>query len=93
MSYPHRCSKAGCRKRVTLAKKSKDYVVRSHALCPACGNDSLKLDANHRKESKRNRCNCDGAHYPHKRGSLVWCIHSTRQPSDDDWQSLYQIGA
>jgi len=81
MSYPYRCSKPGCRKRIALKQKIEQYVDGKN--CPACGKDSLKLDTNKRREGRRMRCSCDGYHFPHRKGSL-WCIHSTIVPTDDD---------
>jgi len=84
MSIPHRCSKAKCRKRVTLPRLVAQYVRVKK--CPACGCDSLKPDLAHRAESKRNRCNCDGLPFPHRIGS-IWCDHSTITPTDSDYMS------
>ncbi len=87
MSYPYRCSKAACRKRVSLPRKVEDYVYTKK--CPACKCESLKLDMAHRAESKRNRCGCDSKPWPHRKGSNPFCIHTTATPTDDDFQVFY----
>lgn len=86
MSHSYRCSKAGCRKRVSF-KHLKDWYVISK-LCPACGNDSLKLDMTRKTYNQANRCNCDGYHFPHRLGSL-WCNLNMSQRTDEDYQNRH----
>lgn len=87
MSYPYRCRRSICRKRVTFRKRIEHYTRTR--LCPVCGHDSLSLDLAKRREAKRNVCYCDGYHFPHRKGSAPWCKHATRLPSDQDYEEKY----
>ena len=87
MTYPYRCSKAGCRKRVSLPQHVEDY--KKDKLCPSCGCDSLKFDRNKRKYNRINSCDCAAYHFPHRAGSGVWCDQSTKQPTEQDYIERY----
>ena len=80
MSYNYRCSKRACRKRVSLKQPIERYARVK--LC-VCGHDSLKLDKAVKKQSKLNRCYCDGYHFPHNKNSL-FCVQSSRTPTNTE---------
>ena len=87
MSFPYRCSKAACRKRVSLPRHVGEYVrVKT---CPACGLDSLKFDANKRKNNRKNSCNCAAFPFPHRQGSSVFCDHSKELPTEEQYQQHF----
>lgn len=86
MSFPHRCSKTGCRTRKALKRPIDQYIRRP--LCPSCGQDSLKLDKAKQRENHSAKCKCDGYWFPHRKGSL-WCRHSTIVPTEEDYQTRY----
>ncbi|CAN0298503.1 unnamed protein product, partial [Chrysoparadoxa australica] len=72
MSWPYRCSRDGCRQRVTLRRPIERYVRKK--VCAACGKDSLRLDRWKQADHRRSRCHCAGWWFPHRRGSLQ-CWH------------------
>lgn len=85
MSRHYRCSKASCRKRVAIKG------MRLAPKCPSCGNDTLRRDRSHEKEGKANKCNCDASHYPHKKGSLVFCKFYQGVITDQDYENFYNM--
>lgn len=87
MSYPYRCSKAACRKRVSLPKHIGMY--KRVKLCPSCGHDSLKFDRNKRKENRKNACLCAAYPFPHRAGSSVWCDQAEGFPTTQDYIDRY----
>jgi hypothetical protein len=90
MSVPHRCSRRACRQRITLAKPITDYV--RVPVCPSCGHNSLKPDYSRKAYNRKHRCTCDGAPWPHRKGSIPFCTHYAGTPTDEDYQQLYAIG-
>lgn len=82
----YRCTHDGCRQRVSLARPREQYTRDPR--CPACG---LVLTGRRDREPQlratRDRCGCDGYAFPHRRGSGCWCTHSTRMPSDADYEA------
>ena len=81
MIYPCRCSNSKCRRRRTLPKRPDRYVAARHAACRFCGSP-LHLDryrASRRERYKADEvgrtCHCDGALWPHRRGSIRTCAH------------------
>lgn len=82
-----------CRKRKVLPKPIREYqrFVKS-LICSGCGGRSLYEDR-HRKEQKKNHvagyevCNCDGAHYPHRPGSVKLCEKNGVENGLDDIKS------
>lgn len=83
MTYPYRCVRTGCRKRVTL-KHTLEWYIRLKK-CPVCRKDSLKpaRDMMRRKRDKALTCMCDGYHFPHRGGSK-WCEDYKGVLTDDD---------
>jgi hypothetical protein len=80
LSYNYRCSRTGCRARITL--KQRIVIGRK---CPSCKKDTLKdCTATERARTKRRTCKCDGYHFPHSVGTEPWCVHSKRVPTDDE---------
>jgi len=88
--YPHRCSKAKCRQRISLPKLATQYVLVK--LCPGCNSDSLKHDKSRKAYTAKNTCNCDGYHFPHRTGSL-WCTRYAGTYTEQDYQDRYQSQA
>ena len=70
----YRCK--SCRGRKVLPKPIEQYryFVKS-LLCEGCGGSKFYEDR-HRKEQKAKACHCDGAHYPHRPGSVKLCDKS-----------------
>ena len=83
MSLHYRCSTAKCRKRVALKK---GQVLGA---CPKCGNDTLRRDRAHEKESRRNGCDCDATHHKHRKGSFIFCTYYTGPLTDQDYQEFH----
>jgi len=69
MSYPYRCTRRTCRKRVTLKKHKEAYQRPKY--CHEC-KGNIKFDRWQKAERKKSKCLCDGYHFPHRKGSL-WC--------------------
>jgi len=73
MNIPHRCSDNSCQAGVSLPKRWQDY--KKPPTCKTCGYYRLRVDTYRlRVERKKNKCNCDGYHFPHRKGSK-WCEH------------------
>ena len=86
-SYKCRCNKCG--KRRTLANHPDHYT--NHLYCPECkAKDSFRVDEyrQSKRESKRYTCHCGGVPYPHRKGSIVFCVHSDDEPTVDDMMKL-----
>lgn len=80
----YRCTrKKSCGQRVKLRKPIDQYARRP--LCPACGNDSLKLDAAHYRRKRKLKCVCPGVPYPHERGTVVGCEHYAKPMTEEMW--------
>lgn len=86
MSYPYRCGRDGCRQRVSLRRKLETYV--RPRLCPSCGHDSLKLDRWKMRDHKASRCNCNGYHFIHRKGSK-WCEFYRGEYTEEDLMERY----
>lgn len=80
--HKYRCGRKGCRTIHHLNKRPEEYVKTR--LCD-CGG-TLHDYSNERKRNKIKRCDCDGYAFPHQRGSSVWCIHSKRLPTDEEYR-------
>lgn len=87
MSYLYRCSK--CRQRRALPKLHTDYIREPK--CKACGSLLTYRDIWQEKQNKLKKCLCDGAAYPHQKGSVLFCIHSTKEPSHEDFANYYGV--
>lgn len=81
MRYACRCQNSKCRARHSLPRHPDDYV--RPRVCRNCGS-ALRLDGyrqGQRCKPPRERtdpapvCQCDGAHYPHRRGWVRLCKH------------------
>ena len=89
MLYHYRCTRRrrGCQGRKTLKKPIEQYV--RVPTCPNC-KGPLYFDKRRKEETQKNKCQCDGYPYPHKRGSK-FCKDSTR---DLEWEQMNEeIGA
>lgn len=89
MTHHYRCTlKNTCGARATLPKQIELYQRRP--TCPSCKKDTLKIDpAVDRWNKKQGTCNCDGYHFPHRKGTAPWCDHSATKPTDQDHQDRY----
>ena len=84
--YWYRCNNRQCKKRVSFKKKISEYA--NGKVCADCG--SNLHDASYDKKHKRNEtCTCDAYHFPHRKGSSVFCVHSKKQPSEEDYENMY----
>lgn len=77
--FPYRCSRRTCRTRISLPRKLQDYIRVPK--CRDCGGelsiDKCRMRNKKLRLSKRTdpgpTCECDGAHYPHRKGSVELC--------------------
>lgn len=88
MSYLYRCK---CGKRRALPKLHTDYI-RSPK-CRVCRSLLTYRDVYQEKRNKLNTCSCDGAQYPHRAGSVIFCIQSIKVPSNEDYADYYGVQA
>lgn len=72
-SVPCRCTKCGTRQ--TLGKLPK-YYIRPRR-CPKCGNRKWYVDKWMRTRGTKQKCNCTGWWFPHRRG----CKHCDLSPT------------
>lgn len=42
-----------------------------------------------RARDKKRRCDCDGYHFPHSKGSK-WCRHNAKPLTDRDYEERYK---
>lgn len=82
MTYRYRCTRDGCRKRVSLRRLKEQYIRTPK--CPGCNRDTLHRDTARQRESKKNRCWCNGYHFPHRQRSAPWCDYAVRMPSPEE---------
>lgn len=68
---PHRCCR--CQARRTLARRWSLYIRPPK--CRVCGYARLKPCFDRLKQVRRQRCKCEGYHFPHRRGSR-FCEHN-----------------
>ena len=80
----HRCTKADCRKRVSLPRYYYQYI--RFPKCPGCGRKHTLSYASNAKDHERTRrltCRCGGIPWPHRRGLILdenrTCVHA------DEW--------
>lgn len=62
-AVPCRCTKCGTRQ--TLGKLPK-YYIRPRK-CPKCGNEKWYVDKWMRTRGKKQKCNCEGYWFPHRK--------------------------
>lgn len=91
MTHVYRCTHRGCRRRVILARPLARY--QRTPKCPEClrpitGHEDRALKAQRRRE----RCGCDGYHFPHRKGSK-WCAFTHNPPTDADYAARYGVAA
>lgn len=86
MSVNYRCTTAKCRRRRTLKKELNAYARTPR--CLSCGG-RLSHDPEPRRRSHRDRCWCDGYHFPHRKGTEPWCSRAKIGPSDEDYINRY----
>ncbi len=77
----YRCG--GCRARKSMHRELWNYVQPPK--CKMCGVRDWRLDNSRTKEHTErkgvfNSCHCDGAWYPHRKGSIDLCIFSHQPP-------------
>lgn len=63
----HRCSRESCKLRVTFSKHWENFIRPKK--CCGCGGTRFRVDKWAMKASKKNKCNCGGYHFPHRKGS------------------------
>lgn len=82
--YPCRCRK--CKARVTL-KNHPDWY-ETEIKCRICGG-KLFLDS-YRKNTEivKNKCTCDGYHFPHNKNSK-WCKQYKGVLTQEDYEQRY----
>lgn len=85
MNYKYRCGRGACRKIYTLSKPLSHYVREKKCSCGGTLHD-YSCD---RKRNKARTCHCDGLHFPHKKGSSVWCSEHPTGPSEEDQMERY----
>jgi len=85
MSEQYRCSTRICRKRVSL--KTGQVL----GACPKCGNDTLRRDKAHERETKAKGCNCDATHHKHRKGSYIFCTYYTKPLTNEDYQQFQDL--
>ena len=92
MSYNYRCKKRHkgiqCDTRRTLRQKVEYYTNKPR--CLSCGSELSYYDKSRKKWTKKNKCLCDGIHYPHTKGSK-WCIQYKGVLTDEDYEDRYKI--
>lgn len=88
MSYNYRCTTNRCRKRITKKKRIIDGSLRKIDKCRVCGG-KLSLDLSLKIRNRKNKCNCDGYHFPHRKGTEPWCHHAKIGPTEEDFQDRY----
>lgn len=93
MRYHYRCRKringVDCGTRFVLPKMIEFYSKPKG--CPTCGNTNVSLDSYRMKKEANghgDKCNCDGYHFPHRRGSK-WCNYFKGNRTDEDYQDFY----
>lgn len=82
-----------CRHAKRLKKELHEYTRVPKCIC---GSTDWRVDSHRRnqwsnREGVYNTCSCNGLHYPHRKGSSVWCAHSKKDPTDEDHKSLRNI--
>lgn len=93
MTFRYRCNKridgVTCGGRKTLKKQIEFFAKEPK--CPNCKNATLRLDKWRMKNEVNGNgdtCNCDGYHFPHRKGSM-WCRETTSPPTDEDYRDRY----
>ena len=76
-AYPCRCKV--CRSRQTFKKLP--WTYRKEKQCH-CGGE-YRVDEYRRNIENKKPCRCNGYHFPHRKGG-VWCVHSLKEPSEQD---------
>lgn len=75
--FPYRCTHRPCRFRKTFYKDPS--ARKKDVKCPMCEDGRMLLDnylKNNKDKSRSGKtCECDGAHYPHRAGSIADCKH------------------
>lgn len=84
MRYPHRCSR--CRKRTVLRNRIHNYVRPPKC---SCGFHLVFDKAEWKRRLLATPCQCDGAHYPHRKGGVLLCEHHPTGPSEEDFQRMH----
>jgi len=90
MSYQCRCRSCGARN--TLKRHPDDYVRdKKCTSCKAVNPYRVDWYRTLGEESKKNTCHCDGLHYPHRKGSSVWCREHPTGPTEEDYKMRYKL--
>ena len=84
---PYRCG--NCRHAKVLNRELWEYLQPPS--CPLCHSVDWRLDMSRyyawlHQKPPFNVCHCDGAHFPHRKGSVPLCIHRTELPSSYFYQ-------
>jgi len=81
MTHNYRCTRARCRKRISLKRPLASYARERR--CKACGG-RLSHDPAVKRQTRRQTCRCDGAWFPHRRGSVPLCRHHEGEVTEQD---------
>ena len=54
--------------------------------CKICKRPLTYLDRWQMEKNKKTVCRCGGAPYPHREGSVVWCMHHPTGPTEEDYE-------
>lgn len=76
-----RCKNNRCRARVTITKAK--WHSEKEPKCHRCGGE-LKIDTHRMNKENKKPCNCHGYMFPHRKGGGVWCVHSLKEPTEQD---------
>lgn len=89
-----RCSHwRGCGRRFTLKRHPDDYVRQ--VKCPHCKSPHVySCESSRRRELQRQHtCHCSAYPFPHRAGSLDFCVQSTQWEHEDFQPTAAQIAA
>ena len=82
MSHNCRCIK--CMKRVTIRHRLDWYL--KPPICQACKGKLYSTNDYDKARNKRLVCNCDGYHFPHRKGTEPWCCDAKIGPDEEDYR-------
>ena len=85
-AYPCRCKSCGSRK--TFKKLPWTYKREKRCLCGG----EYRVDEYRRNVEHKKPCNCNGYHFPHRKGGGIWCIHHATGPTEQDYIERYGPG-
>ena len=84
MLRPHRCR--NCKSHFSFRRPLQDYARQRR--CPHCGSTNIRYDEyewNRRLKRRQHVCRCYGVPFPHRKGSIVWCVYHPTGPLEEDY--------